>query len=235
MTEENQTQEADTNTPHADANESISVPSTQTTDEGGESQVADSQPSSEEGGGNTTEDSGSVVPEKYDLSLPENADLTGDYLEQVESYAKELGLSQEQAAQMVERDASLVAGYRDRVLAEHQQEVQGWTDQVKADADLGGINFESTVKHAQSAIERFGDDSFRKVLNESGYGNHPDFVRFVSKIGKAIAEDSTATKAGNMGNPTVRVADKMFPSHTPKNKELLPWPLRTLPNLRYLM
>ena len=41
---------------------------------------------------------------------------------------------------------------------------------------------------AQKAVRQFGDESFVSWFEQTGLGNHPDFVKFVSKIGRELSE-----------------------------------------------
>src|SRR5688572_20896218 len=52
-----------------------------------------------------------VVPEKYDLKLPEGSLLEAAQMEKISAYAKEKGLSNEQAQELLERENDAVSGY----------------------------------------------------------------------------------------------------------------------------
>ena len=41
---------------------------------------------------------------------------------------------------------------------------------------------------AQGALARFGTPGLRAFLTESGGGNHPEVIRFMARVGNAIAE-----------------------------------------------
>ena len=130
-----------------------------------------------------------VVPDEYKLELPEGAQLPEAYLEDTAALAKEYGLTQEQAAALVERDAKMVAGFHESVMSKHEAEVSSWAEQVKADPELGGEKFNATQEAARAAVARFGDDGLRQWLNDTGFGNHPMAVKFFAQVGKAIADD----------------------------------------------
>lgn len=61
------------------------------------------------------------------------------------------------------------------------------------------------------AMRAFADEGFRKLMNESGLGNHPDVVRFVVKAGKAITDDRFIV-GGNGGAAKKDLAHRMFPN-----------------------
>lgn len=60
------------------------------------------------------------------------------------------------------------------------------------------------------AMRKFSDDGFRKLMNESGLCNHPDVVRFVMKVGKAISDDRFIS-GRNGGGVKQDLAHRMFP------------------------
>lgn len=132
-----------------------------------------------------------VVPEKYELKLPENAVMTAADLEGVSKLAKELGISKSEAAQKIanHQNASL-ANYRQTVQSEHAKTVAKWADDLKNDADFGGQNYDANVGHAKAALARFDTSGeMGKLLNSSGYGNNPVIVKLFAQIGKAMGED----------------------------------------------
>lgn len=71
--------------------------------------------------------------------------------------------------------------------------VDAWRDEVARDAELGGERLEASIARAQLALGRF-DESGRigRLLQTSGYGNHPDIVRFFNRLADAVMEDVPA-------------------------------------------
>ena len=58
---------------------------------------------------------------------------------------------------------------------------------LKADPDFAGgdqARFDAQLKVAQAAVEHYGGAEFKKFLNETGMGNHPDLIRAFAKIGR---------------------------------------------------
>jgi hypothetical protein len=140
-----------------------------------------------------------LVPEKYELKFGDNSPLDPKAdLEATSALAKELGLTNEQAAKLLTHQETLAGG----VVARQQQQFADtrskWADEVKADKEIGGTHFDATLTHVKRAMEKFAPEGskFRVLVEESGYGNHPEFVRVFAAIGKAMAEDSTILGGG---------------------------------------
>lgn len=163
-----------------------------------------------------TDDAGKTAPEKYDLKLPENTLFDAAALEGIEAFAKDLGLAQEAAQKLLERDSQMLdqfATHVDAVVkAEHAERVAGWEQAVRTDKELGGEKFAETQFLADKAVRMFATPEFKQALNETGFGNHPELVRLFVKIGKAISEDSFTTKGAGETHQAADVAKTMFPT-----------------------
>lgn len=130
-----------------------------------------------------------AVPEKYDLKLPEGSLLQAKAIEEVAALAKEQKLSNEEAQALIEQRHKAVADYDADQQKLMTETVDGWAKQVSEDSEIGGQAHRQNVELAHRVAKRFGSSEFSKVLNESGLGNHPEFVRTFLRIGKAMSED----------------------------------------------
>lgn len=142
-----------------------------------------------------------VAPEKYDLKLSEDSVLGKRALERIEAYAKEQGLSNEQAQAIVDGEAEAVAKFVD-------EQSNEWANQTKNDKEIGGEGFKKNVETAKRVIDKFGSDTLRKELNKTGYGNHPELIRLLSRIGKAMNEDELVIPGAQAG--TKRSREEIF-------------------------
>ena len=140
------------------------------------------------------------VPEKYELKAPEGSLIDGAYLDKIASFAKEQGLSQDQAQKLVERDH--------QAIAQHQAMVQQWKADVLADPELGGDNAKEKVELAHRAFKHFASEKFAQELEQSGYGNHPELVRAFYKVGKMMGEDKFVVP--NAQNGARRTMEEVF-------------------------
>ena len=127
-----------------------------------------------------------AAPEKYEFTPPEGQELDANALAVFEPIAKELGLSQEQAQKLVD----IYPQIQQQQAEAWSKQVADWGEQVKADKEIGGDEFNASVGAAQRALDQFGNTELREYLNASGLGNHPALVRFCAKVGKAMAEDT---------------------------------------------
>ncbi len=72
-----------------------------------------------------------------------------------------------------------------------QGQVSQWRQEVAQDPHLGGNNMAASVARAQLALDRFDQNKhIGRLLEESGYGNHPEVLRFFNRMADSLMEDS---------------------------------------------
>lgn len=145
----------------------------------------------------------SEVPEAYDLKAPEGTTLDPDVLAVYAPVFKEAGLTNEVAQKLMDVH---IEQQQKALVAQHST----WVSTVKSDPEIGGKQFDTTVKHAQAALARFGSPELKSILETTGLGSHPELVRVFAKIGAAQGEDVIVT--GSASTPALNPAKVMFPS-----------------------
>ncbi len=89
--------------------------------------------------------------------------------------------------------------------------VEAWRDEVAHDPELGGERFEASVARAQLALGRFDTGGrIGRLLESSGYGNHPDIVRFFNRLADAVMEDVPAP--GTPEGGLAPLEERMYPN-----------------------
>lgn len=190
-----------TSTPSNDAGEPANTESTAPTPQG----TAASAPAPA-AGTQETKPTEPVVPESYDLKMPEGIELDTASAEEFSTIAKELKLDQAAAQKL----ADVAAKQAQRQVERHAKLVESWVEQVKTDKDLGGDKLTENLAVARKALDTFGTPELRDVLNASGLGNHPEVIRAFYRAGKAISEDKFV--AGSPKGPETDAARKLFPN-----------------------
>jgi hypothetical protein len=155
-----------------------------------------------------------VVPEKYDLKLPDGSVLQVTDIETTASLAKEFKLSQEDAQKLLNQRsnerAEFLKGQQDFL----KSEVVAWGKALTADKEIAGekgTEYKPNVALAKQAINRFASPDLIQILNETGYGNHPELVRMMVRIGKAMREDKFHPGDGKTGGTENDIANKFYP------------------------
>lgn len=136
-------------------------------------------------------------PEKYDYSaveLPEDYCYDENLLNEFNELASKYNLSQKSANSLMSMAVKLTrqTGNNYARALEEKQRLQ--TEEYKTalinDRELGGANFEKTMKTANAAYTRFANEEVRALLSCTGLNCHPQIVRMFRDIGKRMQNDS---------------------------------------------
>ncbi len=132
-----------------------------------------------------------------EVSLPENSSLSAADLDAFKQAALQVNLpAQTLQAWMALEENRLQAA------AQAAQETQAqWAHQTQA---LFGPAWQEEVSKAVRAADAFGGPELRKLLEETGLGNHPVMVRTFHAVAKCVSEDVTP------GGACHATADKTF-------------------------
>ena len=153
----------------------------------------------EEGNAEETESEVASAPETYEVfELPENFDMNEETLGEYHTFAKENNLTQEQA----QRGVDMVAQMKQAEMNQWVEQQKSWVDDAKSDTEFGGDKFDQSISVAVKARDSFGTPEFNEMLDSSGLGNHPEMIRFLSRVGKQISEDGVVVGGSSISNQT---------------------------------
>ena len=155
------------------------------------------------------EDAKNKKPDSYELKLPEGSKLSKAEADEIASYAKEQGLSQEQAQKQLERESKLVAGFEAKSLEQLKEATGQWLEAVKTDKEIGGEGFAKNAELAKRVVTRFGTPEFKAELERTGLGNHPELVRIFTRIGHSMSDDQFVMP-GTQSTPKPDMATRFY-------------------------
>jgi hypothetical protein len=137
----------------------------------------------------STETSAEVI-EYQDFTMPEGIELDSEVLDEFKPFAQELKLDQDGAQKLVDMGSKLATKIHQAGIDNWQRQISDWADNARADKEIGGKDFDANLGVAKAAIDQFGTQELRDILDKSGLGNHPEVLRFAHRIGKAIGSDT---------------------------------------------
>lgn len=189
---------------------------TQTGDGATGSTAASTQSTAADGkDGNGTTPAAPVVPERYDLKVPDGVTFTEPEMASFQEQAKALKLTQEQAAGVFEGRMKLRGEVLSQFGAQHEQQVTKWEADLKVDTEVGGEAFAKNAALAQQVLNKYGDPALKEALTKSGYGNYPGLVKMMVRIGKEFGEDHFENAGSGGGRPEQKSAADMLYGGTP--------------------
>ena len=186
MTEANQTNEGDTQQP-VDASTEATTDTQQQAESVQEQQVSDETAVEDETSESETLEG---APETYEFNTKisdDSSELDPEVVTAFGEVAKELDLPQDAAQKVLDKVAPVIQAKQAKVL---EQVKTDWANDSQADKEFGGENLAENLNVAKTALDAFGSDSLKSLLHETGFGNHPEIIRFMYRAGKAISEDS---------------------------------------------
>ncbi len=138
------------------------------------------------------------APEQYeDFRIPEGVEVDKVTMEEAMSAFKDAGYSQEQAQKAIDLHIKNIQAQQEAFVSTRKE----WIEELKADKEFGGTQFESTVKSAQTALRKFDTDGgMLKLLESSGFGDNPVVLRFLARVSKGMGEDEVHTERSRDGN-----------------------------------
>lgn len=160
--------------------------------EGEEGQKPDVKDGEGKDGGKPAE----FKPEDYSFKLPDGAEPDPAQAEQFTAFALENKVPPELAQKLVDFHAEVMG----KQVKAWTDTVNAWADQTKNDPEYGGAAYDQNMAIANRALAEFGGPKLGEAARAYGWGNHPEFVRFMVNVGKALGAPSTE-KGGGQGNP----------------------------------
>lgn len=158
------------------------------------------------------------APKEYeDFELPEGVQIDESQKERMSTFkelAREMGLSQENAQKLVTMQAEALKAQGE---AQAQNRVDLLND-AKKDSEIGGPKFAAAVESGNRALNEFGTPELKQIMKDTGWGNHVEMIRFMSKVGDLVKDDTVTTGPGGRGSPGTRdqrIAG-MFPKSAPQ-------------------
>lgn len=135
-----------------------------------------------------------AAPESYnDFNAPEGLALDADLGADLKAFAKEKGLSQDEAQKLADMGFAAVQKTKDAFQAQVEQMQAQWVADTRADKEFGGEKLGANLAVAKRALDTFGSPELTKLLDESGLGNHPEIIRYNFRVAQAISEDKLIT------------------------------------------
>ena len=196
------------------------APATDVTSAASEQTSTEGQTSAPEGADAGTEGDTPVqqttlgAPEKYEFTPAEGAAFDDVVIGELSSVAKELDLSQGAAQKLVDRLGPKIA---ERTLVAQAEAFKAtneeWVASAKADKEFGGDKLNENLAVAKKALDAFGTPELRELLNTTGIGNHPEFIRAFYRAGLTVSEDKfvsggTRPSARNTDHATALYGNK---------------------------
>ena len=127
------------------------------------------------------------APEVYEFKAAEGQTFDPEFLKGYSEVARELNLTQEAAQTMIDKVGPVLAQQQQAQIARVRSE---WAEASKVDAEFGGAKFDENLAVAKQSIDKFATPEFKQMLDDTGLGNHPEWIRYCYRVSKAFSPDN---------------------------------------------
>lgn len=178
-------QQADTSTASTDAAAAQAAGANTDTTQ----QAAAADTSTDAANADKSAEAQNAAPEKYEFQAPEGVSFDTELLGEFEGVAKELKLSQADAQKVTNIGAKLAQKFEAQQAATLTKLTAEWVETASNDQEYGGEKLQENLVVARKAMDAFGSEELRTLMEKTGLGNNPEVIRFMFRAGKAISED----------------------------------------------
>lgn len=142
------------------------------------------------------DDKAPVVPEKYELKLPDGVFVDDGLMKEFTAVGHELKWDAATAQRMADMHLKAIGLYADKQSQEWESKVLDWHNELKDDKEIGGAKIDETMKQARKMVQMAGTipgvnaKRLMSDLTDSGLATHPDLVRVFHFLGQFVGEDN---------------------------------------------
>lgn len=141
------------------------------------------------------------APEKYEaFKLPEGVKLEDAQVAELQAHAKDLGLTQEQAQKVVDRELKVRGDVSAAAQTEFKSTVAKWADDARADKEIGGDKLAATLASAKRGLDAVSTNAklpeLKTMLDATGFGNHPAVIKLFQYVDSLTANDGKFLAGG---------------------------------------
>lgn len=123
------------------------------------------------------------VPDAYhDFAIPEGVEVDAEVLGEFQEVARDIGLSQDQAQQLVTMQGEFMQKVADQQEAALEDTSANWLSEAQVSP-----TFNSDVSAATVLLKTFDQDrAVRDLLENTRLGNHPSVIRLFGALGRRL-------------------------------------------------
>lgn len=151
------------------------------------------------------------APEVYEFKAAEGQTFDPEFVKSYSEVARELNLTQEAAQTMIDKVGPVLAQQQAAQIAQVRND---WAEASKVDAEFGGTKFNENLALAKQSIDKFATPEFKQMLDDTGLGNHPEWIRYCYRVSKAFSPDNFEgghKEGGAAPNDFNSMASKLYP------------------------
>ena len=154
-------------------------------------------------------------PEDYKLEASEDFAVPQENLDSFTKACKEAGLSKKQAEAMLNWHKGFASDVSKLQAQQESAQIRQWQDEILKDPEIGGSHWKAAVADSRKALNAFDQDGkLRTLLKQMHADYHPDVVRVIARVGRAMGEDKFIGSRGESSGRERPLEERMWPNMT---------------------
>lgn len=163
-------------------------------------------------GGTEASSSKEPAPIEYeDFTLPEGVEISPEEMSRAKEVFGKANLPQETAQEYLDMHRAEVQRTVDDLQKKQWDDWmatrQVWRDTFQSDEEIGGNRANTSIQAGSNLIRSFGTEGLVEAIEQTGLGDHPEFIRFLARLSETHSETSKPVQAeGPPITPEARAA-----------------------------
>lgn len=154
-------------------------------------------------------------PEDYTLEAGEDFQVPAENLSAFEKVCKEQHLTKTQAQALLDWHKGFANDAQKYQAQQEAQQIKAWQDELLKDPEIGGSHWKAAVADSRKALNAFDTDGkLRTLLKQMHADYHPDVVRVIARVGRAMGEDKFVGSRGESSGKERPLEERMWPNMT---------------------
>ena len=151
--------------------------------------------------------------EDYTFEPTEDFQVPKENLESFTQACKEAKLTKAQAEAMLNWHKQFAGDVSKLQAQQESAQIRQWQDEILRDPEIGGSHWKATVADSRKALNAFDTDGKLRTLLKSMHADyHPDVVRVIARVGRAMGEDKFIGSRGESSGKERPLEERMWPN-----------------------
>ena len=152
-------------------------------------------------------------PEDYKLEASEDFNVPQENLDSFTAACKAAKLSKVQAEAMLNWHKQFAGDVQKLQAQQESAQIRQWQDEILRDPEIGGSRWKAAVADSRKALNAFDQDGkLRTLLKQMHADYHPDVVRVIARVGRAMGEDRFIGSRGESSGKERPLEERMWPN-----------------------
>lgn len=135
-------------------------------------------------------------PNKYEVNIPQEYQqyFKKENVEEFKNVAHKIGLNNKQVNALLDYQVNSIKYEMDNEPASMAAERDQTTQALKQE---WGYDYDKNIRAAERALNVYGDDELRDLVQNTNAGNNPAVIKFFARLGAEITEDMAKNTQNN--------------------------------------